>query len=98
MPGDTPGFPVLITQPGSYRLSGNLTVPANVSGIVIAADYVTLDLNAFRIAGGGSDGVSAFGVSTASAQVGIAVRNDTHSNGTKGGVMRNTSLGARAMR
>ena len=23
-PGDTPGFPVTISQPGSYRLSGNL--------------------------------------------------------------------------
>ena len=27
-PGDTPGFPITLSQPGSYRLSGNLTVPA----------------------------------------------------------------------
>ena len=26
-PGDTPGLPVSITQPGSYKLSGNLTLP-----------------------------------------------------------------------
>ena len=51
-PGDAPGFPVTITQPGSYKLSGNLTVAdANTSAIVIAADYVTLDLNGFSIIG-----------------------------------------------
>src|SRR5437016_7141953 len=51
-PGDTPGFPVTITLPGSYRLAGNLTVPdANTSGIVIAADHVTIDLNGFAILG-----------------------------------------------
>src|ERR1700760_4561283 len=51
-PGDTPGFPVTITQPGSYKLSGNLTVAdANTTAIVIASDYVTLDLNGFSIIG-----------------------------------------------
>ena len=51
-PGDTPGFPVTITQPGSYKLSGNLTVAdANTTAIRIAADYVTLDLNGFSIIG-----------------------------------------------
>ena len=41
------GFPYHITQPGSYRLSGNLVVPALTNGIVIAASHVTLDLNGF---------------------------------------------------
>jgi hypothetical protein len=51
-PGDDPGFPVTISQPGSYRLAGNLTVPdADTSAIVITADGVTLDLNGFSIAG-----------------------------------------------
>ena len=51
-PGDTPGFPVLINLPGSYRLAGNLTVPdANTTAIVIAADHVTIDLNGFAILG-----------------------------------------------
>src|SRR5579863_5727707 len=31
------GFPFTITQPGSYQLIGNLTVPAGASGIVIGA-------------------------------------------------------------
>jgi hypothetical protein len=51
-PGDTPGFPVTISVPGSYRLSGNLTVPdANTTAINIAANNVTIDLNGFSIIG-----------------------------------------------
>ena len=51
-PGDTPGFPVVITVPGSYRLSGNLTVPdADTVGIEINAENVTIDLNGFSING-----------------------------------------------
>lgn len=54
MPGDAPGFPVTISQPGSYRLSGNLTVPdLNITAIHITADHVTLDLNGFSIIGPG---------------------------------------------
>src|SRR5690348_7192989 len=53
-PGDAPGFPVTLSQPGSYRLSGNLTVPdADTTAIQITADSVTLDLNGFTIAGPG---------------------------------------------
>jgi hypothetical protein len=51
-PGDAPGFPVTLSQPGSYRLMGNLTVSdANVHAIHITADNVTLDLNGFQISG-----------------------------------------------
>jgi hypothetical protein len=39
-------FPIVICQSGSYRLSGNITVPdANTTAIVIFTDDVTLDLN-----------------------------------------------------
>jgi hypothetical protein len=48
-PGDAPGFPVTLSLPGSYRLSGNLTVPVQVNGIVIQNNEITLDLNGFRI-------------------------------------------------
>jgi len=49
-PGDAPGFPVSITQPGSYRLSGNLLVgTTNVAAIQIMASDVTLDLNGFGV-------------------------------------------------
>ncbi|HUA20239.1 MAG TPA: right-handed parallel beta-helix repeat-containing protein [Bryobacteraceae bacterium] len=45
------GFPIQICQPGSYRLSGNLTVAGTADGIDVSASNVTLDLNGFTIAG-----------------------------------------------
>lgn len=53
-PGDTPGFPVQIDAPGSYRLIGDLDIPAGppyLTGIEIGADFVTLDLAGFHIRG-----------------------------------------------
>ena len=51
-PGDAPGFPVTISLAGSYRLTGNLTVPdANTTAILITHDNVTIDLNGFSILG-----------------------------------------------
>jgi hypothetical protein len=44
--GDTAGYPVTITSPGSYRLTGNL-VPGG--RIEISVDSVTLDLNGNEI-------------------------------------------------
>ena len=53
-PGDAEGFPVTISQSGSYRLAGNLTVPdMNTTAIQIDASFVTLDLNGFSIVGPG---------------------------------------------
>jgi len=51
VPGDAPGFPITISQPGSYKLSGNLTVPANTMAIDITVPGVTLDLNGFSVIG-----------------------------------------------
>src|SRR5579871_4440425 len=46
------GFPILICQSGSYRLSGNLSITTpDTSGILVSADNVTLDLNGFAITG-----------------------------------------------
>ena len=50
-PGDAPGFPVTLSLPGSYRLSGNLTVPAQTDGILIQNSDITIDLNGFRVTG-----------------------------------------------
>jgi hypothetical protein len=51
-PGDVPGFPVTISQAGSYRLTGNLSVAdVNTTAILITAENVTLDLNGFTISG-----------------------------------------------
>jgi hypothetical protein len=49
---DAAGFPVTIDAPGSYRLTGNLTVPnQNTDAIVVDADDVTIDLGGFTIRG-----------------------------------------------
>jgi hypothetical protein len=46
------GFPIVISQPGSYRLSGDITVSGpNSTAIEITASFVTLDLNGFSILG-----------------------------------------------
>jgi parallel beta-helix repeat protein len=51
-PGDTPGFPVTLSEPGSYRLTGNLVMPdTNTTGIEITASHITIDLNGFGILG-----------------------------------------------
>jgi parallel beta-helix repeat protein len=56
--GDSPGFPVTITGPGSYRLTSNLDTGggspgAIATGIAVAGD-ITIDLNGFTIDGGSS--------------------------------------------
>jgi hypothetical protein len=70
------GFPYVISQPGSYKLSGNLTVPAATGGIVILSSYVTLDLNGFAISAPGvpPGGVATFGI-IGDLQTSITVRN-----------------------
>ncbi len=45
------GFPYKITQPGSYKLSSNLVVPADTDGIGVLPAGVTIDLNGFSIIG-----------------------------------------------
>jgi hypothetical protein len=80
--GDEPGYPVVITQSGSYRLTGDLFVSgANLGVIVITVEDVTLDLNGFTIrclyfinpcAGNGS-GVGI----EAGSQSNVAIRNGT---------------------
>lgn len=60
------GFPYVISQPGSYKLSGNLIAPVNVGAIIFSASAVTLDLNGFTVQCSvrGGQGVTCIGVST----------------------------------
>jgi hypothetical protein len=51
-PGDPPGFPVLITENGSYVLTSNLDVPdENTTAIQSDAAVVSIDLGGFVISG-----------------------------------------------
>ncbi len=60
-PSDTPGFPVTLDQPGSYRLTGDLDFittdedPFGISGIVITAEDVSLDLGGFSVSVGNTN-------------------------------------------
>ena len=86
-PGDAAGFPVTISQPGSYKLTGNLTVPnANTNAIVITSDHVTVNLNGFAILGptdcsGGltpcANAGNGKGISTTDVHFNISIRNGT---------------------
>jgi hypothetical protein len=85
-PLDTAGFPVTISQPGSYKLASNLTAPANTTGIEILASDVSLDLNGFSIIGQGGSPDSD-GITTATALVArVTVKNGTVSGFSGNGV------------
>jgi hypothetical protein len=64
------GFPYTLSQPGSYRLSGNLIVSGTTDGIDITASNVTIDLNGFSLSC--SNGIGCFN--------GISVTNASSSN------------------
>jgi len=70
---------ISITQPGSYYLTGNLTLTtAGVNGITISVGHVTLDLNGFtltNVTGNGGDAVVIVGGN-------VTVRNGTIRGGT----------------
>jgi hypothetical protein len=84
--GDNPGFPVSLTQPGSYRLDSNLEVPANLTGIAINSPDVTVDLNGFHIDGNDVGSYGLTGTATAHA---ITVRNGTIRAFTFDGILGN---------
>jgi len=80
------GFPFKITHSGSYKLSGNLVVPANTDAIDLLVDDVTIDLNGFTIQGpivcdngtGANCAPAASGFPagiSAPARIGVTVRN-----------------------
>jgi len=58
-------FPYVISATGSYRLTGNLTVPASTNGINVFAANVTIDLNGFSITGPGSTSATPIGINSA---------------------------------
>lgn len=85
-PGDADGTPSVykITQPGSYYLTGNISVAQAKSAIEVAAHNVTIDLNGFEING---NAVGLSGVySTMSGARGLTVRNGSISWFTSHGV------------
>lgn len=81
-PGDATAV-FVISQPGSYYLTGNIDVPPGKAGVRIAASGVRLDLLGFRISGAqsaGSTGISDGGVprSDVTVHTGSIVRMGSH--------------------
>lgn len=72
-PGDATAV-YIISQAGSYYLTGNISVPGAKSGIRITASDVTLDLNGFAIFAGTTSVNGVVGAGTLSA---VTVRNGT---------------------
>jgi len=84
-------FPIVICQSGSYRLSGNLTVPdANTDAIHINADNVSLDLNGFAILGPATCQAGTFPVPCSVTGFGFGIVSDNNnisvSNGAVNGM------------
>lgn len=81
-PGDADSV-FRITQPGSYYLTGNMTVAAAKAGIEVDASNVTIDLNGFTITGqsGSLDGISNAGSARA-----VTVKNGVVESMGQGGV------------
>ena len=80
--------PYTITQPGSYYLTANLTSTGH--GVIVAASGVTLDLMGFTLAGDRGD--SEYGVLLAGA-TNAPIREVV----VRGGIIRDFSIGARAV-
>ncbi|MDQ6632077.1 MAG: right-handed parallel beta-helix repeat-containing protein [Verrucomicrobiota bacterium] len=88
-PGDTTNT-LIISQPGSYYLIGNITGASGKHGISIRANDVTLDLNGFALIGGG--GGAFIGVTGTAAQTNFCIRNGTVRGWTGGGVRTDTFI------
>lgn len=93
-PGDDPGFPVTIIEPGSYRLTGNLDLSAfdsSLSGIVVSAPTVTVDLGGFHIAGATTCSGNGASISCSPSGTGSGVyfSNNATASVVQNGIVRN---------
>jgi parallel beta-helix repeat protein len=79
-PSSCAGFPITISQSGSYKLAQNITMPAacNKIGIDVNASNVTIDLQGFELAGGANPGtpIGTRGIDAVTV-VGLTVRDGT---------------------
>ena len=83
---DAPGYPATVSESGSYRLTGNLTVSSNQTAIEVEAAHVTIDLAGFAISG--PNDCSSFPCTIVSSGVGVKIlaRDVTVMNGLISGM------------
>ena len=92
---DTPGFPVRITQPGSYVLTGPLDLTSedlNTRAIEIQSDDVVLDLNGFTIEGPLSCGGVGAGLTCSGSGLGFGVLSFAQNVSVTNGTVRSFSF------
>ena len=82
-PGDATNT-FIISAPGSYYFTGNITGDTGKHGISVQSDDVTLDLNGFALISGG--GGAFRGINVPAAQTKLCVRNGSVRGWTDGGV------------
>lgn len=87
IPGGAATF--TISQPGSYVLTGNLTVSTAVNAIIINADNVDLDLNGFTVTGN----PSANAVALSGTRRNVRIRNGVVREGAAGVSLGSASIG-----
>jgi hypothetical protein len=93
-PGDGAGFPVTLSQPGSYRLTGNLELPTlAIAAVVVTAADVSIDLNGFAILGQNACGSLVFDANGNGIDA-LAGPNTSVRNGTIKGMGYHGILGA----
>ncbi|MDX1746121.1 MAG: hypothetical protein R3324_09310 [Halobacteriales archaeon] len=80
-PSDGPGFPVTVSESGSYRLTSDLDVGTTAGGISITAADVTIDLNGFEIS------------TTSGSGNGIAIDSTSHNVEIRNGTVRGFNYG-----
>ena len=73
-PASCAGFPIVISQPGSYQLGGDITGCTGKDGIEIATSNVTLDLDGHNVNGGGTGSGSLAGIKNTGANGQLIVK------------------------
>jgi len=92
IPGGSFDTTYTISSPGSYYLAGNRTLTANVTGIKVDANNVTIDLMGYTLAGNGVRYNNCNGItinyeqSTNSGRKNVEIRNGTISNFGSSGI------------
>lgn len=86
---DTPGYPVTIDAPGSYRLTGNLGAPdANTDIIRVVAPDVTINLNGFLLLGASSCAQNATGPICTPTGGGRGIHSNSYGTTIRNGVLQ----------
>lgn len=80
------GYPYKITEPGTYRLTGNLTPNRDIDAIVVKSDHVNINVSGFSIDGPWVCTLPdhTLAVSCPTGGMGVGIRSDSTTSGPSG--------------